>query len=202
MSALLSVDPQNSDSAARSLEIAVFPTQLGWIAFAMRQQSLVRLVFGYSDAETASNGLAKSSGFGPGYSSELCDAKAANFISCVESVQKRLVRFADGEADDFADLQVWSSGWTSFQRQVLNRCRQISYGETRTYAELAAAAGRPGAARAVGRAMATNPIPLVIPCHRVVGSAGELRGFSAIGGLDAKRRLLALERGESAPALR
>jgi methylated-DNA-[protein]-cysteine S-methyltransferase len=105
-----------------------------------------------------------------------------------------LEAFAEGQADDFADVRVWSERWTPFQRRVLDRCRRIPYGQTRSYAELATAAGSPGAARAVGRTMATNPIPLVIPCHRVVGSGGDLCGFSAVGGLDAKRRLLDLEK--------
>ena len=100
-----------------------------------------------------------------------------------------------GQADDFADVRVWSERWTPFQRRVLDCCRRIPYGKTQSYAELAIAAGSPAAARAVGRTMATNPIPLVIPCHRVVGSGGDLCGFSAVGGLDAKRRLLALEQG-------
>jgi len=69
-----------------------------------------------------------------------------------------------------------------FQRKVLVACRRIPVGKTRTYAELAAAVGSPKAARAVGRVMATNrPLPIIIPCHRVVGSAGGLGGFSAAG---------------------
>ena len=78
-----------------------------------------------------------------------------------------------------------------FHRKVLRTLRKVPYGKTVTYGQLAARAGRPRSARAVGRAMAANPLPLVIPCHRVVASGGGLGGYG--GGLDLKRRLLALE---------
>ena len=80
-----------------------------------------------------------------------------------------------------------------FQREVLRLVAAIPYGETRTYGWIAAAVGKPGAARAVGRAVATNPMPIVIPCHRVVAADGGLGGFSGPGGLETKARLLALE---------
>jgi methylated-DNA-[protein]-cysteine S-methyltransferase len=79
---------------------------------------------------------------------------------------------------------------TPFQRQVLEACRRIPPGEVVTYGQLAAQVGRPRAARAVGQAMAANPVPLVVPCHRVVAADGSLCGFSAAGGLEIKRRLL------------
>jgi methylated-DNA-[protein]-cysteine S-methyltransferase len=87
---------------------------------------------------------------------------------------------------------------TSFARQIYEAVRSIPRGETRTYAQVALAAGRPGAARAVGQALARNPICLFIPCHRVVGASG-LGGFSGEGGLAQKRLLLGLEGGKGAP---
>jgi methylated-DNA-[protein]-cysteine S-methyltransferase len=89
---------------------------------------------------------------------------------------------------DPADLDL--SGCTAFARQVYARLMAVPPGQTQTYGQLAQALGKPGAARAVGRAMATNPVPLAVPCHRVVAQHG-LGGFT--GGLDFKRRLLALE---------
>jgi O-6-methylguanine DNA methyltransferase len=83
------------------------------------------------------------------------------------------------------------SGVPAFQRRVLQALRRVPYGRTITYGQLAARAGRPRAARAVGQAMAHNPVPLIVPCHRVVASGGGLGGFG--GGLALKRRLLALE---------
>lgn len=82
-------------------------------------------------------------------------------------------------------------GGTTFQQRVWQELRKIPPGRTRSYAEVAAAVGSPQAARAVGGACGANPIPLLVPCHRVLASGGRLGGFS--GGLDWKRRLLALE---------
>lgn len=92
------------------------------------------------------------------------------------------------------DLQ--SLDWkncTSFQRDILIACYQIPKGETWTYGQLAEQVGSPKAARAVGGVMARNRWPLIIPCHRVVGSNGKLVGYSGEGGLDTKRRLLDFE---------
>jgi len=92
------------------------------------------------------------------------------------------------------DLQ-WARPFTL---AVLQACRLIPSGETRTYGELALAAGHPQAARAVGGVMAKNPLPLLIPCHRVLGATGRLTGFSAPGGLEMKQRMLDLERSTCA----
>jgi len=91
------------------------------------------------------------------------------------------------------DLPVALPALSPFAQRVLAACRAIPFGETRTYAQLAVAVGAPGAARAVGRVLAGNPVPLVIPCHRVVGAGGRLTGF--LGGLGWKRALLVHEGG-------
>ena len=81
---------------------------------------------------------------------------------------------------------------TGFRREVLDHLRTIGYGRTKTYTEVAAATGRPRAVRAVGSACSTNPVPLIVPCHRVLRTDGTLGGY--VGGLGAKRTLLELER--------
>ena len=83
---------------------------------------------------------------------------------------------------------------TPFQLAVWRELQRIPYGETRTYAQIAQSIDRPSATRAVGAANGANPIPIIIPCHRVIGSSGSLTGFG--GGLDVKRALLALESGQ------
>ena len=83
---------------------------------------------------------------------------------------------------------------TEFQEAVIRETRAIPLGETLSYAELAVKAGRSGAARAVGTVMSTNRLPILIPCHRVLGSNGHLGGYSAIGGLATKQKLLEMER--------
>jgi methylated-DNA-[protein]-cysteine S-methyltransferase len=83
-------------------------------------------------------------------------------------------------------------GGTSFQQRAWDTLREIPYGETRFYGEIARHIGQPGAARAVGLANARNPIPIIVPCHRVIGANGALTGYA--GGLETKRALLDLER--------
>ncbi len=95
-----------------------------------------------------------------------------------------------GERPDFA-LPLDLSGLRRFSRDVLRACARIPRGETRSYGEVAAMAGAPRAARAAGQALARNPLPIFVPCHRVIGADGKLVGFGA--GLEMKRRLLALE---------
>ncbi len=84
---------------------------------------------------------------------------------------------------------------SSFEQDVWKACLQIPYGETRSYLNLAKAIGNPKAARAVGGALSRNPIPLIIPCHRVISSNGGLGGFT--GGLQIKKKLLDLEKGNT-----
>ncbi len=105
----------------------------------------------------------------------------------------RLQAYFRGEADDFLDVEVDVRGLTPFARRVIDACRRIPLGQTMSYAALAAVAGSPGAARAVGNIMAGNRVPIIVPCHRVVGSGGSLGGYSSSGGLGTKRRLLSLE---------
>ena len=107
----------------------------------------------------------------------------------LDETRRQLAEYFAGERREF-DLPL-ETGGTGFQRQVWAALAFVGYGETVTYAELARAMGRPGAARAVGAALARNPLPLVVPCHRVVGSRGDLRGFA--GGLACKRYLLEIE---------
>jgi methylated-DNA-[protein]-cysteine S-methyltransferase len=102
---------------------------------------------------------------------------------------EQVTEYLEGRRTDF-DLPLRPAG-TPFMQAVWDRLRAIPYGETRSYKQLAAALGNPKAARAVGMANNRNPIPLIIPCHRVVGSGGKLVGFR--GGWDIKRRLLELE---------
>lgn len=97
------------------------------------------------------------------------------------------------------EVEVELSDQPAFRRRVLQACARIPFGETVTYAELARAARRPGAARAVGNAMASNPLPLVMPCHRVLRADGSPGGFSAAGGVALKRRMLELERAAVTP---
>jgi methylated-DNA-[protein]-cysteine S-methyltransferase len=102
-----------------------------------------------------------------------------------------LAAYLEGKGRVWPELPLDFSGVGAFARGVLAELAKVGYGQCLTYGELAARAGRPGAARAVGRVMAENPFPLVLPCHRVVGSGGKLTGFGP--GLPMKKMLLELE---------
>jgi methylated-DNA-[protein]-cysteine S-methyltransferase len=103
--------------------------------------------------------------------------------------RRQLREYFAGERREF-DLPLRLSG-TEFQVSVLQALQEIPYGETVSYGEIARRIGRPKAVRAVGAANGRNPIPIVVPCHRVIGSTGDLTGFG--GGLDTKEALLRLE---------
>ena len=122
------------------------------------------------------------------------DAEAGeDDMALADEVLERLQQFAAGEFVDLSKIPISLSHLTPFQRQVVKACRAIKRGDSRSYGEVAAAAGSPGAARAVGQVMRTNRMPLIVPCHRVVAAGGKLGGFSAPQGLAMKRRLLELE---------
>lgn len=110
--------------------------------------------------------------------------------TAVEPVRRELDEYFEGRRTTF-DLTLDLRGLTPFTTRVLAELADIPYGHTSTYGELAARVGRPGAARAVGSVMHRNRIPIILPCHRVVGSSGSLVGYA--GGLDVKERLLRLE---------
>lgn len=105
------------------------------------------------------------------------------------TARQQLTEYFAGERREF-DLPLKLNG-TEFQMNVLHALQQIPYGETMSYADIAERIGRPKAVRAVGAANGRNPIPIIVPCHRVIGSHGDLTGFG--GGLDTKEALLRLE---------
>lgn len=114
-----------------------------------------------------------------------------------KAAKEQLLAYFAGELREFS-IALDPQG-TEFQLQVWEALQEIPYGETRSYGELASRIGRPRASRAVGAANGKNPIPVIIPCHRVIGSSGKLVGFG--GGLPAKQHLLALENSVLNPAL-
>jgi methylated-DNA-[protein]-cysteine S-methyltransferase len=165
--------------------LAVFSTQIGWVAMLGAGKVVTYLTFGHGSKKsvlaTVGRGFLASAGFAD-WGTPLID---------------RVRAYAAGAVDDFCDVQVDPGPQTEFQSRIVRACRKIPYGATATYGQLASQAGSPNAARAVGNCMANNPIPLLIPCHRVVGANGELGGFSAAGGTDLKQRLLNMEAAAS-----
>ena len=167
------------------LHCTVFRTTLGWMAVAGRDRTLCHLTFGHKTADAARSRIAKAS---------LAPAREAEWNP---GLRKRLQDYAEGAPEDFLDILVESELSTPFTLAVLEACRRIPYGETRSYGELAEQVGAPRAARAVGNVMRCNRLPLVIPCHRVVHGDGRIGHFSAPQGASMKQRLLAMEAASS-----
>jgi methylated-DNA-[protein]-cysteine S-methyltransferase len=117
------------------------------------------------------------------------DAGASASAAALDAAATQLQEYLAGDRTAF-DLPLRAQG-NAFEQLVWDELVRIPYGETASYGEIARRIGHPGSARAVGRANARNPIAIVVPCHRVIGSDGSLTGYG--GGLDLKRSLLALE---------
>ncbi|MEW1722985.1 methylated-DNA--[protein]-cysteine S-methyltransferase [Streptomyces sp. NPDC093109] len=166
-----------------SVEWAVVPSSIGPLLLAATERGLVSVVF-HADGpvrEKALDGLRTRLGAEP---VESASGRLAGAI-------RELSAYFAGELRDFGLPLDWSLS-SGFNRQVLRELAVgVPYGAVVGYGELAARVGRPGAAQAVGAAMGSNPLPVVVACHRVVESGGGLGGFG--GGLETKRRLLALE---------
>jgi methylated-DNA-[protein]-cysteine S-methyltransferase len=107
-----------------------------------------------------------------------------------------IVALLRGEPTDLSTIALDMEGVAPFHRRVYQVARTIPPGKTLAYGDVAARAGAPGAARAVGQALGRNPFPIIVPCHRVVAAGGKIGGFSAHGGAATKRRMLAIEGGE------
>ncbi len=111
----------------------------------------------------------------------------------ISLASRLLERYFLGEEVDFGPVEISIDSQSSFYRKVCKVVRAIPYGHVMTYGDVAKKAGSPGAARAVGRVMATNSMPVLIPCHRVVAASGALTGYSAAGGIRTKEALLKME---------
>ncbi|MEI6209153.1 MAG: methylated-DNA--[protein]-cysteine S-methyltransferase [Desulfuromonadales bacterium] len=130
-----------------------------------------------------------------GQTGVICQKAAPEYSSSslTAYASELLQRYFAGERIEFTDIPVDLSGVTAFRRNALNIIRGIPYGAIRSYGQIAVECGSPHAARAVGGAMASNPVPVIIPCHRIVGRNGCLTGFSAPGGESVKMMLLKME---------
>ncbi|MBN1509428.1 MAG: methylated-DNA--[protein]-cysteine S-methyltransferase [Sedimentisphaerales bacterium] len=168
------------------MQYTTFETSWGYVAIAGRDGVLHRLCLPLPDRRTARCEILRAL--------DLTVEPMQPDESLLPDLRERIVAYFEGEAVDFStDPVVSLDGLSPFNCEVLLACRRIPTGETTTYGGLAARIGHPGAARAVGSALARNPIPLVIPCHRVLRADGTLGGFSAPGGIKAKQRLLRYE---------
>jgi methylated-DNA-[protein]-cysteine S-methyltransferase len=120
-------------------------------------------------------------------------AQEAEPPAFARATMRRVFALLSGAHDDLADLALDLEGVSPFEASVYAATRRIRPGEVRTYGAVASEVGAPGAAQAVGMALGRNPIPIIVPCHRVLGGAGKSGGFSAPGGTGTKFRMLEIE---------
>jgi methylated-DNA-[protein]-cysteine S-methyltransferase len=168
------------EAASHRASIDMFATAIGWFGVVSRGAVVTGIKFGF---ETESE--VRSSFESEGLDAQPSDNPTGGWRDVIGA-------YADGNQVSFSDIEIDLAQLTPFQNQVVRGCRQIPYGSTMTYGELAAQVGSPGAARAVGTIMRTNRFPIIVPCHRVVGARG-LGGYSASRGVQTKRRLLTME---------
>jgi methylated-DNA-[protein]-cysteine S-methyltransferase len=175
------------------IRYTIFKTKWGYFGLAGTENALLRTHLPLPDREMVKSHLLTGLQT-PQYEKEL-----------FKVTQGQITAYFEGTYADFnKDVPTLLDGFSLFARSVLTACRDITFGQTISYGQLAQKVGNAGAARAVGRVMAKNPLPLIIPCHRVVRSPclrrGKLvpaqawiGGFSAAGGVKLKRRMLELE---------
>ena len=172
----------------------VFETPLGFFALSWSDAGLKRLVLPEPDFSSA---LRRLAGRGATETPEFADE--ADLPDRIAKIVADIRRYAAGETIDFSAIAVDLSGVDDFRRAIYEAARKLAQGEAVTYGELARRAGFPGRAQETGVALGRNPVPLVIPCHRIVAAGGKLGGFSAPGGSATKARLLAHERARVTP---
>jgi methylated-DNA-[protein]-cysteine S-methyltransferase len=175
------------------LKYTVFRTKWGYFGLAGTESALWRTCLPQPDRKMVESRLLKDIGS--------TNSQAVQYDRILfKALQEQIIAYFEGACVDFGPaLPVALDGFRPFTRSVLNACRRIRFGRTAGYSVLAQMVGRPNASRAVGNALAKNPMPLIIPCHRVIRSDGSPGGFSAPGGLSLKRRLVLHEQNCQQP---
>ena len=163
-----------------------FRTVIGWLGIAGSGE-VVRAVFvGHPSVVSVMQAAQQ-------WAVESSSTGSLDEIDWHPTLRKRLQAYAEGGRVDFNDFELELPERTPFRDKVLAATRQLGYGATTTYGDLARRVGHPRAARAVGTVMSTNRFPILIPCHRVLAAGGKLGGYKSPSGTDLKQRLLDME---------
>lgn len=174
---------QTSSAATGHL---VFETALGFVGIAWSEAGLTRLCLFQRDPASVERRLERLGATGAGNAE-------SNAPGWVTALVRDIRAYADGQEIDFSAVPVDLAGVDDFGLAIYEAARKLGFGETTTYGELAKRAGHAGLPRETGQALGANPVPLVIPCHRILAAGGKIGGFSAPGGSTTKERMLALE---------
>jgi len=161
----------------------VFESALGWMGIAWRGEAVTRLCTPQSNKAAVEARLSR-------YGSPADpDALPPSIIAAIGLLK----RYAEGETVDFSGVEVDLGDVDAFRLAIYDAARKLGFGETTTYGGLAAAAGHAGMAQQTGQALGQNPVPIIVPCHRILAAGGKIGGFSAPGGSRTKEMLLSLE---------
>jgi O-6-methylguanine DNA methyltransferase len=158
-------------------------TKFGWVCFVLSKHGLKECRFMFTTKDEAENSVA--------------DGTIATSPVITEKWKPLFVNFFSGKTRSFEQVPLDTSAWTEFQKKVYGAVSSIPYGRTASYGTIASYLGNEKASRAVGNALKKNPVPPVVPCHRVIASDKDMCGFSAVGGVDLKMKLLELEKDNS-----
>ncbi|WP_095201776.1 methylated-DNA--[protein]-cysteine S-methyltransferase [Mesorhizobium carmichaelinearum] len=162
---------------------AVLETVIGFMGIAWSEKGLIRLCLPERSRESVERRLMRHAGV---------SASTAQPLWVVELIAS-IKAYTAGEDVDFTNVPVDLDGVDDFRLAIYDAARKLGYGQTTTYGELAKRAGQPGLPRETGAALGANPVPLVIPCHRILAAGGKIGGFSAPGGSVTKEKMLAME---------
>lgn len=160
----------------------LFKTQWGWFVLLGNENGVIRTCLPVAHKEAIESRML----------SDIPNAQRSKKEFSV--LEKRIQDYYKSKPVDFSDVAVCLEGLSEFQQHVLSALRHVTYGKIVTYGQLAQLSGNPKAARAIGSVMAANPLPLIIPCHRVIKADGTIGHFSAPGGTNTKIRMLELEK--------
>lgn len=164
---------------------AVFETALGFMGLAWGESGVTRVLLAEKSREAVERRLLRHCGTAPTGEQD----RPAWVARLIEEIRA----YAAGEEVDFSAVPVDLAGVDDFRLAIYAAARKLGFGETTTYGELAKRAGHGGLPRETGAALGANPVPLIIPCHRILAAGGKIGGFSAPGGSASKERMLALE---------
>ena len=162
---------------------ALIETALGWVGIAWSERGLTQVQLPERDREATRRRLLKRAG-------EAVERVPGGKIAEAAALIRR---YAAGEQVSFAAVPLDLAGVDAFRLAIYEAARQLGFGETITYGGLASAAGHPGEAREAGQALGQNPVPIIVPCHRILAAGNKIGGFSAPGGAATKARLLDME---------
>ncbi|MBN9068621.1 MAG: methylated-DNA--[protein]-cysteine S-methyltransferase [Rhizobiales bacterium] len=169
----------------RIVPYALVETGIGWIGIAWSERGLTRLQLPGRDREATGRRLLSTISGRP--------VESAGMPAPIADLVGMLRRYGAGETVDFSGVPVDFDGVDPFRRAIYDAARQLGFGETTTYGGLAEEAGYKGRAQDTGQALGRNPVPIVVPCHRILAAGNRIGGFSAPGGSATKERLLEME---------